>query len=431
MSIFYRRLLYLSFFLIFFVLAPVFIAYSLGYRYRIDTNAVEKNGAFYIKSFPRGAEIYIDKKFTKHKTPDQITEIRPGKYSVDVKKSGYLTWQKDLTVYPGETTFAQDIVLFLADIKKQSLGEGADSAVLNVTKDKYAYINKQKKQLFVTDVEQEKNYWLYDVPSANFQILSWSPDSQKLLVNDSNKYYLFDINTKKLQLLPIPQSKHIAFDVLSSNLLWYIVDAKLYNYDSQEQSVAKNIDLKQDLIDFALSEDYLIILYADKINKDNILEQLDINDFHSINKVKGLSLGDLKAIALSPNQLVFSIGSTFYLKNENEDLISLPINLQDKHDERILLSNGHEVILYDYKNNWQNLIDRSTQIVTDLIWHPNGSYFLSEVNGQTYLTEIDGRDHRNSVLLLENPVKKNYFFNKKGDKLYVLTPSENFTLTIQ
>ena len=95
------------------------------------------------------------------------------------------------------------------------------------------------------------------------------------------------------------------------------------------------------------------------------------------------------------------------------------------------MSNGHEIIQYNYEQDWQELIDRSSQIVSDIIWHPNGSYFLNEINEITSITELDGRDKRNSVEILNNPLKKLYLFNSKGDKLFVLTPEENFYLTIQ
>ena len=66
MNIFWRRITYSIFFTIFFISSPLLILYSLGYRYNFTTNNIEKNGAFYIKSYPRNANIYIDNVLNKH-----------------------------------------------------------------------------------------------------------------------------------------------------------------------------------------------------------------------------------------------------------------------------------------------------------------------------------------------------------------------------
>ena len=88
-------------------------------------------------------------------------------------------------------------------------------------------------------------------------------------------------------------------------------------------------------------------------------------------------------------------------------------------------------MLYNYKDDWQEIIDRSSKIISDIIWHPNGSYFLNEINQETIISELDTRDKRNTISLFNNPFKKYYLFNKKGNKLFILTPQENFSLSIQ
>ena len=113
MSRIWRKLVFISFISLFVVLTPLLILYSLGYRYDFSTNNVEKNGAFYIKSYPKGANIYIDNIDTEEKTPRQVTNIKPGLYNLEIKKEKYVPWNKQLYIYPGETTFVEDIVLFL------------------------------------------------------------------------------------------------------------------------------------------------------------------------------------------------------------------------------------------------------------------------------------------------------------------------------
>ena len=119
-----RKITVLIFFLLFFILAPIITAYSLGYRYDFNTGNIQKNGAFYIKSYPRGAEIFVDKNKEKNKTPTQLVNILPGVHEVEVRKENYVPWKKELEVFSGETTFAEDIVLFLEKRPKNILSTG-------------------------------------------------------------------------------------------------------------------------------------------------------------------------------------------------------------------------------------------------------------------------------------------------------------------
>ena len=113
MGIALRRVTYSFFLLLFFIVTPLLILYASGFRYNFDIGMIEKTGAFYIKSYPRNAEIYINDLKSKHKTPKQITNLAPGTYTLKITKNNYTPWQKKLSVYSGETTFVEDVVLFL------------------------------------------------------------------------------------------------------------------------------------------------------------------------------------------------------------------------------------------------------------------------------------------------------------------------------
>ena len=132
MNIFWRRFTYSLFFTIFFIVSPLLILYSLGYRYNFSTNSIEKNGAFYIKSYPKNANIFINDKKNNKKTPRQILNIKPDNYKLKITKENYLDWKKELAIIEGETTFVENIVLFLEKQTKKILGPGADNILINI-----------------------------------------------------------------------------------------------------------------------------------------------------------------------------------------------------------------------------------------------------------------------------------------------------------
>ena len=419
------------FFMLFFVLAPLLTAYSLGYRYDFDTGNIEKNGAFYVKSFPKGAEIFIDNKKNKTKTPTQTVNILPGTHKLEVRKENYVPWTKKLDVYSGETTFAEDIVLFLENREKTILSSGSEKILLNKDKDKYALIDDNQK-LLITDIEQAKIFEIYTF-DKKYELLDWSSDNQQILLRDESKYYSFNIDQQQLEPIIIDGVEKIIWENNTDTLL-YLKDHKLYRHyhraawDSSGRP-DELLDISHYINDFAIKDKWLIIQYT--FDKNNFVEQLDKNNL-SINQViNNVNLGNLEILLAEDNYLIFTLGSKLYIKSIFRDLITIPITIAELHDERLLMTNGHEIILFDYKNEWQNLIDRSSNIVSDVFWHPNGSYFVSEINDSTSLTELDGRDKRNSIELINNPRKKNYIFDKKGERLYIITPEENYYLTIQ
>ncbi|MFA5126435.1 MAG: PEGA domain-containing protein [Patescibacteria group bacterium] len=423
------RFTYSFFILIFLILTPIFIAYSLGYRYNWSTHTINKLGALYIKSYPRGAEIYIDDKRIRQKTPTQITNVSSGLYTITVAKDKYVPWQKKLSVYPGNTTFAEDIVLFLDKREKTSLGGGGEQSLINRNRDKYAYLDKDNN-LFVTDLEEAKNIKIATL-DKKYQLLDWSGDNQRLLMADDKNYYWYDINQKTTNKLPLSGIDKIIWDSNQTTLLWYQKNKQLWRYDLNQvnASPTTKVDIDYQINDFDLKDNWLLVQYG--LKDQQSLAQLNKDSLSLRRIVNKLNLGELTALLAENDRLIFILGSQAYIQTEDEDLVDIPVTIAEIHDERILLTNGYEIILYDYKNNWQSLVDRSSQVVSDVFWHPNGSYFIDEINGQTYLIEIDGRDQRNTIELLNNQLKKYYLFNKKGDRLFVLTPEENFYLTIQ
>lgn len=423
----FRKITVSIFFVLFFILAPLLTSYSLGYRYDFKSGNIQKNGAFYIKSYPRGAEIFVNDKKNKNKTPTQLVNIQPGLHNLKVSKDNYVPWVKKLDIYSGETTFAEDIVLFLEDRPKTVLSAGSEKFLLNKDKNKYAFIDNDKK-LLITDIEQAKVFEISTL-DQKYELVDWSIDNQQILLKAETKYFSFNIDQKQLESIPIVGLQKIVWENNTDTLI-YLKDKKLYRHKRQTSGeVDEVLDIKNPINDFAIKDNWLIVQYT--LEKNNFVAQINKTNLEVKQTINNVNLGNLDILLAEDNYLIFTLGSKLYIKNIFRDLITIPITVVELHDERLLMTNGHEIILFNYKNDWQNLIDRSSNIVADVFWHPNGSYFVSEINDSTTLTELDGRDKRNNIELINNPRKKTYVFDKKGEKLFVLSPDENYYLTIQ
>ena len=73
-----------------------FSLYARGYRFDLKTLRFQPNGILVIKSEPDGASVFINNEL---KTATNATlSLSPGTYDVEVKKDGFFTWYKRLTI---------------------------------------------------------------------------------------------------------------------------------------------------------------------------------------------------------------------------------------------------------------------------------------------------------------------------------------------
>ena len=120
-----RTALFFSLVLLFSAATPALIFYSLGWRIDWKERRVAQTGAFYFKTDPANAAIFINGK-TEKKTDFffgalLIDNLLPGTYEVKIEKDGYGSWQKNLIVQEKQVTEAKNVALFPAKISLKTL----------------------------------------------------------------------------------------------------------------------------------------------------------------------------------------------------------------------------------------------------------------------------------------------------------------------
>lgn len=84
-----RRALYWVIFLLFVVIVPVTLLFSVGYTFDRDAKSFVKTGALSIRSVPDGAAVYIDEVMHTETTPLSVRYLLPKTYTVSLVKEGY------------------------------------------------------------------------------------------------------------------------------------------------------------------------------------------------------------------------------------------------------------------------------------------------------------------------------------------------------
>lgn len=169
------------------------IRLAQGYRPDLSTKSLRPSGILVATSIPDGAQVYIDGRL-KSATNTTIN-LAPDEYEVEIKKDGYTSWKKTLTIQK-ELVTKTDAYLFPTFPNLQSLTfTGAQNPLLSP--------DGQKVVFAVSESSVDKDgLWVLDLGDRPFGLprdprkivdstpggrdfalakLEWSPDSKQIL----------------------------------------------------------------------------------------------------------------------------------------------------------------------------------------------------------------------------------------------------------
>lgn len=242
--------------------------YARGYRFDLKTFKFQPNGILVLKSEPDGASVYIDSEL-KTATNTSIS-LPPGTYDVEVRKDGYFSWYKRLTIEKEIVTEA-DISLF-KDVPSLSpvSSSGAVNPIMSEDGSKIVFSilpssdnGSDKAGLWELDTYSlplgfgagPKRITDGDMTGATY---IFSPDGKQVLLTISNSIFLIDTGSFT------PQNQRV--NIASKK------DATLANWQTQKgtknQSLIGNLPpelsdiLSRKTSNFVLSPDNSMILYT-------------------------------------------------------------------------------------------------------------------------------------------------------------------------
>lgn len=97
----------------FFIISPILILYTAGYRFDIGTFELKKTGVLTIEVTPKEARVSLNEIPITKSSPIRLANRAPGSYSLRIEKEGYLPWAHTVQVHSTQTTYVTDLFLFL------------------------------------------------------------------------------------------------------------------------------------------------------------------------------------------------------------------------------------------------------------------------------------------------------------------------------
>jgi hypothetical protein len=206
-----RRTLFITFTFIFFFLTITISLYATGYRFNLAwpiklSQFLVKTGTLILDSEPRQAAITITNKTAWHlaeanrenlTTPTKIKNLLPGEYEVKISLPNYWPFIKDVSIYPGESTYLENIVLFKNDLPIKVFDTKIQP--IELTTDKQHLVLKDDKKIIDLKTETETEITLTSddqpkLPDITFvkpkdvKIITWIDDNQFFYANEFEIY---------------------------------------------------------------------------------------------------------------------------------------------------------------------------------------------------------------------------------------------------
>ena len=154
-----------------------------GYQFDIESFTFLENGILVAKSDPDGASIFINGDL-KGATNTNL-KLSPKNYDVEIKKDGYVSWSKKLTIKREEVAQITAQLFKIAPSFSPVTFDGAEDPVVSSDFSKIAYINNQ-------------GLWIMSVSSLP---IGFPNEPKKIADNlSSGSLYNFSPNGRELML---------------------------------------------------------------------------------------------------------------------------------------------------------------------------------------------------------------------------------------
>ena len=178
------------------ILLPIILSYSLGYHIDFHKFNIYKTGILSLQSTPSGASLYINGKLHADLTPVMIEELKPGNYSIEVKREGFYPWQKEVMIKPNMVTRAENIILFpiLQDMDKIGMYE-AVNFMISDNKNQIYYMTPAGFYKSGMDGANPRKLASYSNWPADISGKKFSSDGKKILYFNEHNIWVIYLNT--------------------------------------------------------------------------------------------------------------------------------------------------------------------------------------------------------------------------------------------
>lgn len=385
------------------------IIFARGYRLDFSKKQLEPTGLLVATSAPDGAQVWVDG-VLKSATNTTIS-LPPGKYSIELKRDGYYSWQKNITIKKEEVIRTEAILFPTAPSFRPITFSGALYPVISPTGDRLIFAVPVKqpatdsanmigkpsspsavpnRQLGSPVLPTKSGLWILDL--SEFP-LGLARDPKQIVLSTNN------LDWSKATISWSPDSRQI--------LAVFMTSAKQSTVRSAYLLDPSKINLPGELVD--VSQDLSTIRSAWTSDKNQLLSA-------QMTKLPPVAR---EIIASSSGKITFSPDETRILYQATASA-TLPNNIipplpgSNSQPEQRVLSAG-SFYVYDLKEDKNFLISQTDH----LSWFPSSRHLVKVEPGKISVLEYDDT---NQVTIYSGPFfDQSVFPYPNGSKLAIVT----------
>lgn len=417
----------------FFVIAPVLVAYSVGYRFDFEKGKVVSTGGIYVRTFPAAELVIIDSKISTKpgifSNAVFVQSLLPKEHTVSVTKDGYYDYFKTLQVKERAVTKLENITLFKKSLIFTTMGSANYMSIAPNNQNIITTVNSLNHiTVNYFNLNSKDDSQKITIPEKGGVLeIKWSDDSNKAIVktqtNSGIVYYIFE----NLGQAPIisrlayldSNSEQISFNPRDLEEIFYQENNILYSLKNNEPSI-----IIKGLVTYQISGNNILWLstdgllftsdFAGKLLNEATEENITVSQsktYKILNVSSKTFLKDgVSTFLLNPGTKAFE---EFNGPEGNYEILNSPDN------KNLILWNNDKIYVYSFSDEiYEELFSESK--ISNCQWL-NNDYIIIAAENNIIISEIDYRGNINTVTLpIETKSPETYFVSQTG-KLYILT----------
>ncbi len=435
--------------ILFFLIAPLVLFYSQGYRFDFDEKKFVGTGGLYIKVSNTSAEIYLNGKFIRKtgflSNTALIKNLLPRKHDIEIRKIDFWSWKKSLSIEEKKVTKIENVLLIKKDIPFSILAQDIEDFL----------VSQDAKKTLLKKTTEEENWFLEELVLENgvkreiltkedlvkltqlpAEITDWkwgSPKNRVLLQITSGEeisYFLLDYTSQTPVLSKIDfldeKTENISFNPKNNDEFFYLKDQVMFKRDLRNKENAEQTFLNN-LLTFKTTKDDIIWLSTSGfLFKTDYFGQM----IEALNQKPFFIQKEKKYKIEIQNSELFLLENDdlYYLSSEGdlEKIIEGVKGMKFSPDsKKAVYWNDHEIWILEFGSEYKKVfLTRFSKKIGDCFWL-TPYYLIFNVEEVIKISEIDNRDKLNIINLSNESLSKNeenlkIFYNELNKKLYVL-----------
>ena len=403
-------------FVVFLILAPTIVLYVRGITYDFSKKAFVTTGILAMRLEPKDANIYLNNKLKRESSGD-IKFILPGEYDVTVKKDGYFTWSKRLSVESGQVAWGSPAYNKIYLLLKNPLAQKLADNVIDAYGESDNLVYLSKSNLNIIPMANPTTAKTFPLPFELNKIVTADADLNNIILSASGtKLTLFNKPTEKFLDLSAMFENGAEFG-FNGNDIYALSSGTLFSVDPNKK--IKN-QLFSDVKAFYFQDNLLYFVQNTSSQKPALYTSKA--PFSSsqvlLNNLPDFSVG--KLFITYEKQIFLLADKTLYLANSTMEKMVEDISFSNfqKTDSALALIHLGQADFFDPLAHNFNYVTRTTENLNSLIVRNSIGQAFYISSGKINSIELDTRDKQNQHLLYNGTAEK--FFVDRAAKNIIL-----------